>query len=89
MSSPSRSHTDTPNSSGGGKDRGEHAAAFNPDFVPRVEYEALREAAKDVVDLYPTIAGTAILIKDANSYVPRNPWDSVADAVYKLSRVIA
>lgn len=48
----------------------------------------LEEKAKTVVDFYPTVAGTAILIKNANRHVPRNPWDNVADAIYDLSRAV-
>ena len=62
------------------------------EVVPTEEYERLKliEAkAKDVIDLYPTVAGTAILIKNANTYVPRNPWDNVADAIYNLSRAVS
>lgn len=68
------------------------SAAKQHEVVPTEEYERLRliEAkAMDVIDLYPTVAGTASLIKNANTHVPRNPWDNVADAVYNLSRAVA
>lgn len=49
---------------------------------------AIAEAALKVVDLYPTIAGTSILIKNANSHVQRNQWDEIADSVWELSRAL-
>lgn len=52
------------------------------------EREQLRAAAGAVTALYPTVAGTAILIRDANRHVPRNAWDNVSDEVWKLSECL-
>ena len=54
-----------------------------------VRLQAVERAAKEVIDFYPTVAGTSILIRNANQHVPRNPWDNVADAIYSLSRAVA
>lgn len=55
---------------------------------PCLERSSLCKAAERVVALYPTIAGTVLLIRNANQHVERTPWDEVADAVHALSCVL-
>lgn len=52
------------------------------------ELLAIEKAAKSVVDLYPTVAGTVILIRNANRHVSRTPWDEVAEAIYALAQTL-
>lgn len=50
--------------------------------------EEIERRAKVVTELYPTIAGTSILIRDANRHVSRNQWDEIADAVWELDKAL-